>query len=119
METAEQYRAGGATYITEVNPGPDNYKQEQDHADLDSDQEEKSNQKIFNVDEAVPPTDYDAPYSAIPENVVLKKVKQKVKKSYIKIAKKKADEMAAKLAKQKESHERIQKDRAEKAALLL
>jgi len=55
------------------------------------------------VDEAVPPTDYDAPYSAIPENVVLKKVKQKVKKSYIKIAKKKADEMAAKLSKQKES----------------
>lgn len=102
METAEQYR-GGATYLTEPNPGPEAAVAKDDHADLDSDQEEKSNQKIFNVDEAVPPTDYDAPYSAIPENVVLKKVKQKVKKSYIKIAKKKADEMAAKLSKQKES----------------
>lgn len=92
-----------ATYLTEVNPGPEYKPAQQEHGDLDSDQEEKSNQKIFNVDEAVPPTDYDAPYSSIPECVVLKKVKQKVKKSYIKMAQKRAEDMAAKLAKQKES----------------
>jgi len=36
----------------------------------DSDKEERSN-TIFNVKEAVPPTDYDAPYSQLPESVVL------------------------------------------------
>jgi hypothetical protein len=52
----------------------------------DSDQEERSNQ-TFHVREAVPPTDYEAPYSAMPTNVVLKRVKEKVKNSYIKMAK--------------------------------
>lgn len=51
----------------------------------DSDEEEKTNQ-IFNVSEAVPPTDYDAPYSKMPSNVVLKRVKEKVKNSYLKMA---------------------------------
>jgi len=44
----------------------------------------------------VPPTDYDAPYSAMPITVTLKKVKQKVKNSYIKMAKEKAKEMCEK-----------------------
>ena len=51
-----------------------------DH-DEDSDKEEKSNM-IFNVREAVPPTDYDAPYSQLPKSVTLRKVKMKVKMSY-------------------------------------
>ncbi len=45
----------------------------------------------------MPPTDYDAPYSAMPITVTLKKVKQKVKNSYIKMAKEKAKEMSEKL----------------------
>ena len=51
---------------------------------------------IFNVREAVPPTDYDAPYSALPESVMLVKVKQKVKNTYKKMAKAKAEELAQK-----------------------
>ena len=41
--------------------------------------EEEATTKIFNVRDAVPPTDYDAPYSALPGNVHLKRVKEKVK----------------------------------------
>lgn len=44
----------------------------------DSDEEDHSN-KIFNVKDAVPPTDYDAPYSALPSSIKLKRVKQQVK----------------------------------------
>ena len=59
METSDVY--GGKTLITELNQAPEiNYRDEQESSD--SDKEEKANQ-IFNVREAVPPTDYDAPYS--------------------------------------------------------
>jgi hypothetical protein len=55
--------------------------------DLDNEGEEKATQ-IFNVREAVPPTDYDAPYSQLPDSVskVLKRVKEKVKNSYARMA---------------------------------
>ena len=95
METAEPY--GGKTLITELNQGPDIvYQDDNNPEDLDSDEDDQQ-QNIFNVSEAVPPTDYDAPYSAMPATVVLKKVKQKVKNSYIKMAKLKAKEMSEKL----------------------
>ena len=38
-------------------------------------EEEEATNKIFNVREAVPPCDYDAPYSQLPSNVVLNRVK--------------------------------------------
>ena len=46
-------------------------------------EEEKTNQ-IFNVREAVPPTDFDAPYSKMPPSVekLMPRVKQKVIESY-------------------------------------
>lgn len=56
-----------------------------DQADSDEERQieehddEEATTKIFNVRDAVPPTDYDAPYSALPSNVVLKRVKEKVK----------------------------------------
>ena len=40
-----------------------------------NDEEEEAKNKIFNVREAVPPTDYDAPYSSLPSNVVLNRVR--------------------------------------------
>lgn len=85
METAkEPYQ--GKTMITELNPGPEFADEVVEEAvDIDSDEEEKSNQ-IFNVREAIPPTDYEAPYSQLPGNVILKRVKEKVKKSYTKMA---------------------------------
>mmetsp|Transcript_35795 Transcript_35795/g.54855 ORF Transcript_35795/g.54855 Transcript_35795/m.54855 type:complete len:83 (+) Transcript_35795:110-358(+) len=66
---------------------------------MESDEEERSNQ-IFNVREAVPPTDYDAPYSQLPGSVVLKRVKEKVKNSYSQMAIQKAKEIKEKLKKQ-------------------
>ena len=55
-----------------------------------------SNQ-IFNVREAVPPTDYEAPYSQMPSNVDITRVKQKVKNSYKEMAKQKAKEITQKI----------------------
>ena len=49
---------------------------------IEAHDDEEATNKIFNVRDAVPPTDYDAPYSALPSNVVLKRVKEKVKQSY-------------------------------------
>jgi len=46
---------------------------------IEAHDDEEATTKIFNVRDAVPPTDYDAPYSALPTNVVLKRVKEKVK----------------------------------------
>tara|TARA_B110000285_G_C15049073_1_gene575987 strand:- start:1127 stop:1357 length:231 start_codon:yes stop_codon:yes gene_type:complete len=51
----------------------DEERQAEDHDD------DEAATKIFNVRDAVPPTDYDAPYSQLPSNVVLKRVKEKVK----------------------------------------
>ena len=54
---------------------------------------------IFNVREAVPPTDYDAPYSQLPESVnkqILYKVKQKVKMTYANMAKTRQNEIKEK-----------------------
>jgi hypothetical protein len=39
--------------------------------------------------DAVPPTDFESPYSSLPSSVNLKKVKQKVKYSYKNIVKSK------------------------------
>jgi len=83
---------GGKTLITELNNGPEIALRDEEGEAADSDQEEVTNQ-IFNVREAVPPTDYEAPYSLMPSNVVLKRVKEKVKNSYIKMAKQKAKEI--------------------------
>lgn len=64
MESMD-HQDGGA-FITEANTGyghPDNTFSEQDgQNDIESDEEDQSN-KIFNVEDAVPPTDYEAPYS--------------------------------------------------------
>lgn len=53
-------------FITDVNMGygaQDNTYSDHDGAgDMESDEEDQSN-KIFNVEDAVPPTDYEAPYS--------------------------------------------------------
>lgn len=58
-----------------------------DDAGKDSDNaDDRTQNMIFNVREAVPPTDYDAPYSQLPESVVLFKVKQRVKFSYANMA---------------------------------
>ena len=81
----------GKTMITELNHLGDVNEDHENEA-AESDHEERSNQ-IFNVREAVPPTDYDAPYSQMPENVVLKRVKEKVKNSYTAMQKKKRDEI--------------------------
>ncbi len=61
--------------ITAV-PGQDMDSEEEEKTEHD---EEEATTKIFNVRDAVPPTDYDAPYSALPGNVHLKRVKEKVK----------------------------------------
>lgn len=73
----------GKTMITELNPLPEETYDANEIMAADSDQEEERSNQIFNVREAVPPTDYDAPYSQLPENVVLKRVKEKVKVSYL------------------------------------
>jgi hypothetical protein len=54
-----------------------------DDRSIESGEEEKTNQ-IFNVREAVPPTDFDAPYSKMPPSVekLMPRVKQKVIESY-------------------------------------
>ena len=54
-----------------------------DHESQDSGEEEKTNQ-IFNVREAVPPQDFDEPYSKMPKSVekLMPRVKQKVIESY-------------------------------------
>ena len=84
METADPY-LNGKTMITELNAV--DIRDEEAGSLVDSEDEERESTQIFNVKEAVPPTDYDAPYSAMPSNVTLKQVKKKVKNSYIKIAK--------------------------------
>ena len=38
------------------------YSEHEGVGDVDSDEEDQSN-KIFNVEDAIPPTDYEAPYS--------------------------------------------------------
>lgn len=89
----------GGTYITEPNPGMDKLPDEPDIDAPDSDNEQEQNQKIFNVDEAVPPTDYEAPYSSMPANVQLSRVKQQVKGCYNKLAKQKQSLLKEKLEK--------------------
>lgn len=73
-------------YITEVNHNGDDKRVEGfndiDHDLIDDSDEEEKTKQIFNVREAVPPTDYEAPYSQLPSSVVLKRVKEKVKNSY-------------------------------------
>ena len=53
--------------------------------------------------DAVPPTDFEAPYSSLPSSVNLKKVKQKVKYSYKNIVKSKQFEINQKNRKKHEN----------------
>ena len=71
--------------------------------EFEFDEEEKSNQ-IFNVKDAVPPNDFDAPYSQLPGgNADLgQMVKQMVKKVYLGLAEEKGKEKAKMMAKVKE-----------------
>lgn len=69
-------------FITDLN-GRGEDPEISDQESQDSGEEEKTNQ-IFNVREAVPPTDFDAPYSKMPPSVekLMPRVKQKVIESY-------------------------------------
>jgi len=62
-------------FLTAKDPGDSDEERQIE----DNDEDEEATTKIFNVRDAVPPTDYDAPYSKLPGNVVLKRVKEKVK----------------------------------------
>lgn len=55
-------------FITGLNQNEGEPELSDDDASNDSGEEEKTNQ-IFNVREAVPPTDFDAPYSKMPPSV--------------------------------------------------
>ena len=72
-------------FLTDLNhrgEDPDNSSND-DQQSQDSGEEEKTTQ-IFNVREAIPPTDFDAPYSKMPPSVekLMPRVKQKVIESY-------------------------------------
>jgi hypothetical protein len=73
---------GDNAFITEYNQKDE----DSDADDLDSDAsgEQESSNQIFNIREAIPPTDFDAPYSKMPKSVVIviSRVKQKVIESY-------------------------------------
>lgn len=56
----EEEKKGG--FITEVIQN-ENEMFSEDNPDAMDSEEEQSNNQIFNVREAIPPTDYDAPYS--------------------------------------------------------
>ena len=64
MESMDQ--EDGGAFITGVNMGyndrENTYSDNDGGGDMESDEEDQSN-KIFNVEDAVPPTDYEAPYS--------------------------------------------------------
>ena len=66
MDSGDKRDNHEGAFITDVNQpygGQENtYSEHDGPADVDSDEEDNSN-KIFNVKEAVPPTDYEAPYS--------------------------------------------------------
>jgi hypothetical protein len=70
-------------FITEYNQKD---QDDSDASEIDSDAsgEQESSNQIFNIREAVPPTDFDAPYSKMPKSVVIviSRVKQKVIESY-------------------------------------
>ena len=77
---------GGKTLITELGMEQDAQHQEQQIQLRPTSEEEKRpssdesergilDNQIFHVLEAVPPQDYDAPYSKLPSNVVLTRVK--------------------------------------------
>ncbi len=100
MEGGSNSNGDKAAFITDINEG-DALLSGDDDIGKDSDNiEERVGNMIFNVREAEPPTDYDAPYSQLPESANLYKVKQKVKISYTKMAQDKAKEMKEKLKKQ-------------------
>ena len=58
---------GDNAFITEFNQ----MDEDSDVQDMDSDAsgEQESSNQIFNIREAVPPTDFDAPYSKMPKSV--------------------------------------------------
>lgn len=65
----------------------------------DSDGEEGKTNQIFNVKDAVPPDDFDAPYSQLPSSVQIQLVKTMVKKVYLTIAENKKKEKAEMMTK--------------------
>ena len=60
---------GNAAFITEHNQHKD--ESDQEAVDSDNSGEEERNSQIFNIREAIPPTDFDAPYSKMPKSVVI------------------------------------------------
>ena len=70
-------------FITEFNQ-KDHDDSDIEEPDSDDSGAQESSQQIFNIREAVPPTDFDAPYSKMPDSVdvVISRVKQKVIESY-------------------------------------
>ena len=79
--------AGGATYITEIPVGFNEPTREQllmqmSYQRPQTDESERGTQdQIFHVQDAEPPIDFDSPYSKLPSNVVLARVKKNVEKS--------------------------------------
>lgn len=70
-------------FITEFNQ-KDHDDSDIEDQDSDASGENEASNQIFNIREAVPPTDFDAPYSKMPPSVVIviSRVKQKVIESY-------------------------------------
>ena len=73
----------GNAFITEFNQ-KENNDSDIDEDDSDASGDQESSNQIFNIREATPPTDFDAPFSPMPSSVttVLPRVKQKVIESY-------------------------------------
>ena len=80
--------------------------------------EEKSNQ-IFNVKDAVPPNDFDAPYSQLPSSVQVQHVKAIVRKVNLGLAEEKSKEKAKMMAKVHEKAMLKQQKDADKGGLKL
>ena len=73
----------GNAFITEFNQ-KENNDSDIDEDDSDASGDQESSNQIFNIREATPPTDFEAPFSPMPSSVttVLPRVKQKVIESY-------------------------------------
>jgi hypothetical protein len=71
---------GDKLLITELNVGGQEHsfapvREELKRPQTDESERGTADNQIFHVLEAVPPTDFDAPYSKLPNNVVLTRVK--------------------------------------------
>jgi hypothetical protein len=57
----------------------------QQRPQTDESERGQSDNQIFHVHDAEPPIDYDSPFSPLPSNVNISRVKKNVEKSYAKI----------------------------------